>query len=227
MCQADPHFGPSCECAADQQGGRCQRRLDRHSGAEGKPKRGRARRQVLVTGMDQHQCAEFSRGGKEAVQAGLAEFGIPDPRADFDAQKAPAHAPAHLVDGQVGVLQGDGAQRRKAGWMLVGDPGEEVVLSRGQFGRPCRRRPIAERHWNRRKHLHGNALPIHIHDPGRRRPGPVIDLAVMLSTEQQLRVGVAGAVDAGPQVVRIRMPQIQQMIVDGVGVDIDKAGMSG
>jgi hypothetical protein len=53
----------------------------------------------------------------------------------------------------------------------------------------------------------------------------VIDPAVVLSAEQQLRLGVVGALDAGPQIVRIGMPQIQQMIVDGVGVDIDKAGM--
>jgi len=225
--QADSHFGPSRERAADQQCGRCQRRLDRHSGAEAKPKRRHARRQVLVTGMDQHQGAKFSCGGKKAVQAGVGEFGIPDPRADLDTQKAPAHAPAHLVDGEVGVLQGDGAQRRKAGWVLMGDPGEEVVLSRRQFGRPRHRRPIAERHRNRRKHLHGNALTIHIHDPGRWRPAPVIDLAVMLSTEQQLRVGVAGAVDAGPVVVRVGAPQIQQSIVDGVGVDIDEPGLGG
>ena len=141
MRQADSHFGPSRERAADQQRGRCQRRLDRHSGAEAQPKRRHARRQVLVTGMDQHQGAEFSCGGKEAVQAGVGEFGIPNPRADLDTQKAAAHAPAHLVDGQIGVLQGDGAQRRKAGRVLMGDPGEELVLSRRQFGRPCRRRP--------------------------------------------------------------------------------------
>jgi len=72
--------------------------------------------------------------------------------------------------------------------------------------------------------LHGNALTIHIHDPGRWRPAPLIDPAVVLSAEQQLRLGVAGALDAWPQIVRIGMPQIQQMIVDGVGVDIDKAG---
>jgi hypothetical protein len=52
----------------------------------------------------------------------------------------------------------------------------------------------------------------------------VIDPAVMLSAEQQLRLGVVGALDAWPQIVRIGMPQIRQMIVDGVGVDIDKAG---
>jgi hypothetical protein len=52
----------------------------------------------------------------------------------------------------------------------------------------------------------------------------VIDLAVMLSTEQQLRLGVVGALGAWPQIVWIGMPQIRQMIVDGVGVDIDKAG---
>ena len=177
--------------------------------------------------MDQHQGAEFSRGGKEAVQAGVGEFGFPDARADLDAQKAPAHAPAHLVDGQVGVLQGDGAQRRKAGGVLMGDPGEEVVLSRRQFGRRCRRCPIAECHRNRRKYLHGNVLTIHIHDPGRRRPAPVVDPPVMLSTEEQLRVGVAGAVDAGPVVVRVGTPQIRQPIVDGVGVDIDEPGLGG
>jgi len=55
----------------------------------------------------------------------------------------------------------------------------------------------------------------------------VIDLAVMPSTEQQLRVGAAGAVDAGPVVVWVGAPQIQQSIVDGVGVDIDEPGLGG
>ena len=119
MRQAESHSGPSRERAADQQCGRRQRRLDRHSGAEAKTKRGDARRQVLVTGMDQHQGAKFSRGGKEAVQAGVGQFGIPDPRADLDTQKSPAHAPAHLVDRPVGVLKGDGAQRGKTGWVLM------------------------------------------------------------------------------------------------------------
>jgi hypothetical protein len=50
----------------------------------------------------------------------------------------------------------------------------------------------------------------------------VIDQAVLLSTEHQVRLGVAGAVDAGPAVVRVGAPQIRQVIVDGVGVDIDE-----
>jgi hypothetical protein len=77
-----------------------------------------------------------------------------------------AHAPTHLVDGPVGILQGDGAQRSEAGWVLVDDSGEELVLRRRQFGGAGRRRPIAERHRNRRKHLHPNAFAIHVDEPG-------------------------------------------------------------
>jgi hypothetical protein len=55
----------------------------------------------------------------------------------------------------------------------------------------------------------------------------VIDPAVVLSTEHQVRLGVVGAVDAGPAVVRIGAPQIRQIIVDGVGVDIDEACAGG
>ena len=50
---------------------------------------------------------------------------------------------------------------------------------------------------------------------------------VGLSTEQQVRLGITGAVDAGPEVVRIGAPKIQQLIVDGVGVDTDEAGVGG
>jgi len=47
---------------------------------------------------------------KEAIEAGVGEFGIPDPRADLDTEKSRvAHATAHLLDGSVGVLQSDGA----------------------------------------------------------------------------------------------------------------------
>jgi hypothetical protein len=44
--------------------------------------------------------------GEEPVQARVGKLGISDPRADLDAEKAwVAHAPAHLIDGSVGVLQ--------------------------------------------------------------------------------------------------------------------------
>jgi hypothetical protein len=42
-----------------------------------------------------------------------------------------------------------------------------------------------------------------------------------------VRLGITSAVDAGPEVVRIGASKIQQLIVDGVGVDIDEAGMGG
>jgi hypothetical protein len=85
--------------------------------------------------MDQDQGAKFMRDGKEPVQARVGELGIPDPRADLNADEARlAHAPAHLVDGSVGVLQRAGAQHGEASWVLVGDPGEELVLRQGQFG---------------------------------------------------------------------------------------------
>jgi hypothetical protein len=50
----------------------------------------------------------------------------------------------------------------------------------------------------------------------------VIDFAVYLSTEHQARIGVAGALDAGPGVEWIGLAQIRQIIVDGVSVDIDE-----
>jgi hypothetical protein len=117
--------------------------------------------------MDQDQGAKFMRDGKEPVQAWVGELDIPDPCADLDTEEARlAHAPAHLVDGQVGVLQRDRAQRSEASWVLVGDPGEELVLSRCQFGGADRRCRVAERHRNRGKHLHRNAFTIHVDDSG-------------------------------------------------------------
>jgi hypothetical protein len=60
--------------------------------------------------MDQDQSAYFIRDSKEPVEARVGKLGISDPRADLDAEKPRvAHAPAHLVDGSVRVLQGDGA----------------------------------------------------------------------------------------------------------------------
>jgi hypothetical protein len=86
--------------------------------------------------MDQDQGAKFMRDGKKPVQARVGELDIPDPRADLDTEEARSvHAHAHLVDGTVGVLQRDRAQRNEASWVLVGDPGKELVLRRGQLGR--------------------------------------------------------------------------------------------
>jgi hypothetical protein len=50
---------------------------------------------------------------------------------------------------------------------------------------------------------------------------------VRLSTEQQVRLGLAGALDAGPAVVRIGALQVGQIIIDGVSVDIDEAWVGG
>jgi hypothetical protein len=119
--------------------------------------------------MDQDQGAEFMSNGEEPVQAPVGQLHTGDLRADLDTEEAPmAHAPAHLVDGPVGVLQCDRAQRSEAGWVLAHDAGEELVLSRRQFGRTGRRRPVAKCHWNRRKHLHRNAATVHIAQPGLR-----------------------------------------------------------
>ncbi len=142
-------------------------RLDGHAGAEAQSQPGHPGRQVLVTRMDQDQGAEFMRDGEEPVQARVGQLGTADLRADLDTEESrSAHAPAHLVDGPVGVLQGDGAQRREAGWVLAHDPGEELVLSRRQFGRAGRGRLVAERHRNRRKHLYRNTFTIHVGEPG-------------------------------------------------------------
>ena len=113
--------------------------------------------------MDQDQGAEFVRGGEEPVQAGVGQFGAGDLCADLHAEESRlAHAPAHLVHRPIGILQGDGAQRCETSWMSTHDPSEELVLRRRQVGRASRRRPIAERDGNRRKHLHRNIFAIHV-----------------------------------------------------------------
>jgi hypothetical protein len=106
------------------------------------------------------------RDREEPIQAGIGKLRISNPRADLYAEKASvAHAPAHLIDGSVRVLQSDGPQRSEAAWVLVGDPGEELVLCCRQFGSSGRRCVVAERHRNWRKHLHRNAFPVHVKDP--------------------------------------------------------------
>jgi hypothetical protein len=148
---------------------RCQRRLGGHSCGEAQPEVGHSGGQVLVTGVDQDQGTKFMRDSKEPVQARVGELDIPDPRADLDTEETRlVHAPAHLLDGPVGVLQCDGAQRSEASWMLVGDPGEELVLRQSQFGSAGGRRPVAERHRNRGKNLHPNAFRVHVDKPGPR-----------------------------------------------------------
>jgi len=103
------------------------------------------------------------RDGEEPVQAGIGQLGAGDLCADLDTEESRlAHAPAHLVHCPIGILQGDGAQRRETTRMPTHDPSEELVLSRCQFGRAGRRRPIAERDGNRRKHLHRNIFAIHV-----------------------------------------------------------------
>jgi hypothetical protein len=51
----------------------------------------------------------------------------------------------------------------------------------------------------------------------------VIDPAVGNPTKHQAGFGFAGAFDAGPAVVWIDLPEVRQILVDGVGMDIDEA----
>jgi hypothetical protein len=79
------------------------------------------------------------RDGEEPVQAGVGQLGAEDLCADLDTEESRlAHAPARLVNRPIGILQGDGAQRREAGRVPAHDPSEEIVLSRRQFGRADR-----------------------------------------------------------------------------------------
>jgi hypothetical protein len=167
MRQADSHFGSARQSAAGNQRRRGHCRLDGHSGPEAQAQPRHPGRHVLVTRMDQHQGTEFVRDGKEPVQARVGQLDTADLGADFDTEESgTANAPPHLVDGAVGGLQCDGAQRGETGWVLVHDAGEELVLSRRQFGCTCRGRLVAERHWNRRKHLYGNTFTIHVDKTG-------------------------------------------------------------
>lgn len=119
--------------------------------------------------MNQHQRAEFMGDREEPVQARVGQLDAVDPGADLDTEESRlAHTPAQLVDGPVGVLEGDGAERGEASGVLLYDAREEVVLSRRQFGRAGCVRLIAECHRNRRKHLHGNTVTVHIDDPVQR-----------------------------------------------------------
>jgi hypothetical protein len=75
--------------------------------------------------------------------------------------------------------------------------------------------------------LNPNAFAIHVGKAGIRRPAPVIDPAVRPATENQQPIGFVGALDGGPVVVRVGPPQIRQVMVDGVGVDIDEPSAGG
>ena len=55
----------------------------------------------------------------------------------------------------------------------------------------------------------------------------MIDAAVGNPTKHQKCVGLAGVLDAGPAVMRIVLTQIREIVVDGVGVDIDEPYMGG
>jgi hypothetical protein len=50
----------------------------------------------------------------------------------------------------------------------------------------------------------------------------VVDPAVGNPIEHQAGFNIAGAFDAGPAVVWIELPEVRQILVDGVGVDIDE-----
>jgi hypothetical protein len=52
----------------------------------------------------------------------------------------------------------------------------------------------------------------------------VVDCAVRNSVELELRFSFAGALDAGPAILRIGASQVGQIDIDGVGVDIDESG---
>jgi hypothetical protein len=118
--------------------------------------------------MHQDQCAKFVRDGEEPVQARVGQLGTADQCADLDAEEsALTHTPAHLVDGSIRVLHGQGAERGEAGWVVVHDLGEELVLSRCQVSRTSCRCLVAECHRNWRKHLHRNAFAVHVGEPGR------------------------------------------------------------
>ena len=90
--------------------------------------------------MYQDHGAKFMRYGEEPVQARVGQLEATDLCADLDAEESvTTHEPAHLIDGAIGVLQGDGAERSEAGRVPVREPGEELVLRRRQFGSACRR----------------------------------------------------------------------------------------
>lgn len=99
--------------------------------------------------MDENQGAELVGDSEKPIQAGIGEFGVADARTDLHAEEASvAHAPAHLVDGTVGILQGNRAKRGESGRVLVDNSSEELVLNRRQFGRAARRCPVTERDRN-------------------------------------------------------------------------------
>ena len=78
--------------------------------------------------MHKYQGVEFSRDGEEPVEALVTQFAPADLRADLDTEESRlSHAPTQLVHGQVGILQGDGAERGESGRVRAHDPREELV----------------------------------------------------------------------------------------------------
>jgi hypothetical protein len=53
----------------------------------------------------------------------------------------------------------------------------------------------------------------------------MVNPAVWHFTEHQLRFGLARPIDTGPVVARVSLSQIRQLLVDGMGMDIDDAGV--
>ena len=80
--------GSARERAAGDQRRRGHCRLDGHPGAEAQSQPGHPGRQVLVTGMDQDQRAEFMRDGEEPVQARVGQLDTADLRTDLDTEES-------------------------------------------------------------------------------------------------------------------------------------------
>jgi hypothetical protein len=49
----------------------------------------------------------------------------------------------------------------------------------------------------------------------------------VLAAEQQICLGLARSLDAGPKIFRVGGPQIREIRGDGMGVDIDEASLGG
>jgi hypothetical protein len=103
--QAEADTGSALERAAGDQECSGDAGLDGHPGSESDAGLGYSWWQVLVAGMHKHQGIEFICNTKEPVQAGVGQLRAADLGADLHTEEPRrTHAPAHFVDGPIGIL---------------------------------------------------------------------------------------------------------------------------
>ena len=161
---------------------------------------------------------------EEPVESVVAEFATADLGGDLHPEETGSgHASAQFLDRQIGILQGHRAQGGEPVRVFGDDPGEEVILGRGQFATATGIGVVTEGDRNRGNNLQGNVIAVHVDQARLRRPAAVIDPTVSVAPVMQPGLAIAGAFDRRPAAIGMALRQIRQPRVDGVGVHIDES----